>query len=59
MSREHGCCRFSGFTATAYPLRVEQGLPKEGATVREWRRTPIHGRVGSWCKLKEASACCA
>ncbi len=35
MSRERGCCRFSGFTTTAYPLRVEQCLPKEGATGRD------------------------
>ncbi len=25
-ARERGCCRFSGFTATAYPLRVQRGM---------------------------------
>jgi hypothetical protein len=54
MSRERGCCRFSGFTTTAYPLRVEQCLPQEGATGRNCSRAPTCGLADLCCLFEEA-----
>jgi hypothetical protein len=34
VSRVRGCCRFSGFTATAYPLRVQPATPSAAIATR-------------------------